>query len=153
MRNLLKGFSIQDLSKTELFADSMGCSVALISELKNRLTNLSFQKLQKKSTDYFFGNINCRCCGQSYNDENVWIGLYFNNINFTPDYKLVLALWEGGDDYSLEQKLSKALISYKSQYFRPVEERWIFINLDNYLLMCDDNTFKQEIDRITSKVI
>lgn len=84
----------------------------------------------------------------------MWIGLYFNNIGFTPEYKLVLALWEGRDEENKKQQLADALKSFKSQYFKPVDERWLFINLDDYLLVCnDDKVIEDEINRIVGKII
>ena len=155
MANLKDDFDFNSDKDIELFADSMECSKALISSLENRLTQQYFKEKYIKSDDRFFGNISCRYCGQSFNSNSIWVGLYFNNIPFTQDYKLVLAIWEGNDDKNIKKLLSDALVSYKSQYFKPVDERWIFVNLDNYLLVCDTDgaALKDEIERKVSKIL
>lgn len=154
MPNLREDFDLITDNDIEFFADSIECSKALISSLKNRLNKQPFNNLTLMADDHFFGNISCRYCGQSFNSNSIWVGLYFNNITFTQDYKLVLAIWEGNDDNNIKKSLSDALVSYKSQYFKPVDERWIFVNLDNYLLVCDtDGTaLKDEIKRKVSKI-
>ncbi|MCR4580620.1 MAG: hypothetical protein K5681_09775 [Treponema sp.] len=134
------------------FADSMECSTAILEKLKHITAQLHFHKIIA-DINSFKGNFTGRYCGQSFNDKTVWIGLYFNNIGFSPEYKLVLAIWEGDDKENIKQKLSNALLNYKSQYFKPVEERWLFIYLDKYLLVCDDQTVEKEINRIIDRII
>lgn len=59
MTNLTKDFDLVSDEDIELFADSMECSKALISSLKNRLNTQSFNNLSLRADDHFFGNKKC----------------------------------------------------------------------------------------------
>lgn len=74
------------------------------------------------------GNITCRYCGRNYTikdeqENEFWIGLYFNNISFTPDYRLILAI-NTKPEYATN--LLSAGIHYTTHKFfmRNIDEKW-----------------------------
>lgn len=150
-QNLQGEFELKDSLVTD-FANAMECSKSLILGLK-KLTNITSTYITHEAKDIFVGNIDCRYCGQFYNNQAVWVGLYFNNVIFTHDYKLVLAIWDKAGENNIKQELSKAFISYKSQNYVHNEEHWLFVILDNYLLNCDVDTAKEEISSKISSIL
>ncbi len=67
---------------------------------------------------YFVGNVDCRYCWRYYENE-IWIGLIFNNILFSAAYQLTLAVKD--KDGIIAQKLSNTNINFLSHFF-PSEE-------------------------------
>lgn len=133
-------------AKDEVFADGMGCSKLLIGKLRTLTGNV--KTIKRKD---FVGNIDCRYCGQQYENE-IWIGLYFNNILFSSAYQLTIAIKDANG--SISQKLSNTSINFESHYFASEETkgRWIFIKLDNYLLN-NSSAFVTEINKILKEII
>ena len=133
--------------KDEIFASAMDCSKMLIEDLRNLTGKISI--LQKKD---FVGNIDCRYCGQHYENE-IWIGLYFNNFLFTSAYQLTIAIKDS--DGSVAQKLSGYTFYFTSHFFAPEEinGRWVFIKLDNRLLDCNESKAIQEIELVLTEIL
>ena len=137
-------------SNNEIFADAMGCSIALIQQLQH-LTSLKFSSLVRNKARGFVGNIDCRYCGQHYKGD-ICIGLYFNSVIFSNKYQLVLGVKDSNGDYA--KKLCDSTINFISHYFASEKDkgRWIFIVLDNYLIY-DYKAAKLEINRIISEIL
>ena len=147
-------FELTSHAQKHIFSTAVGCSQALISTLES-LTNQQFSTNGKKIVpdDNLTANIPCRYCGRNYSIQNstskeFWIGLYFNNIPFTPDYRLILAV-----DTKYTQKLQNEGINYSFYNFPFVQEKWLYINLDNYLLHCDIQEIETEINRILQIIL
>ena len=142
-------FELMD-NNIEVFADAMECSKMIIESLKAKTE--SIKKIIGEHPDKgFVGNIDCRYCGMHF-EKDIWVGLYFNNILFTSCYQLTLAVKD--TDGSISSRLNETNLCFKSHYFVPedINGRWLFFNLDNYLLYSEDNVFSEEINKIVSEI-
>lgn len=131
----------------EVFASAMDCSEILIKNLRSLTSKISL--LQSRD---FVANIDCRYCGRHF-EKDIWVGLYFNNILFTSEKQLTIAIKD--PDGCISQKLSQYTINFKSHFFASEDRmgRWVFVKLDNYLLLCDKKAALNEIERILSEIL
>ena len=131
----------------EVFAAAMDCSEILIKNLRSLTSKITI--LQSRA---FVANIDCRYCGRHF-EKDIWVGLYFNNILFTSAYQFTMAIKDS--DGIVTQKLSQHTLNFESHFFASEESRgrWVFIKLDNYLLSCDENYAKIEIERVFSEIL
>lgn len=144
-----------EINNINSFANKMRCSVPVLNKL-NRITEGNFNKIQKIGE--LTGNVPCRYCGQSYgingkSEREIWIGMYFNNIIFTPEYLFVLGIHVDKKDKELLTKITRTEINFQFYNFPTVDEKWIFITLDNYFLHCDIQETETEINRILQIIL
>ena len=152
-----KDFKLDSTTKKN-FAITMTCSQRLIDQLEQQ-TNQSFG-IENKCiipNEEFTGNIDCRYCGRHYSIQGgqkneFWIGLYFNNIGFAPSYQLILAV-DAQAKYATN--LLSAGINYTTHNFfmRNINEKWFYVNLDNYLLNCNLAVFHNEISTLLDRIL
>lgn len=141
-----------EISSINSFANKMRCSVPLLNKLKE-ITEINFKKIQKIGE--LTGNVPCRYCGQSYGidgklEREIWIGMYFKNYPFPPTYQLMIGV-DCKNEYI--DKLDCEEIEYQLKHYPKVEESWIYVDLDNYLLHCDIKETEDEINRILKIVL
>ncbi len=119
----------------------------LIENLRNLTSKISI--LQKKD---FVGNIDCRYCGQHYDNE-IRIGLYFNNILFTSAYQLTIAIKDS--DGRIAKKLSEYTFNFTSHFFASEKNngRWVFVILDNRVLECNVSKAILEIKLVLTEIL
>lgn len=118
-----------EINNINSFANKMRCSVPLLNKL-TQITEGNFNKIQKIGE--LTGNVPCRYCGQSYgingkSEREIWIGMYFNNIIFTPEYLFVLGIHVDKKDKELLTKITRTKINFQFYNFPTVDEKWIFI--------------------------
>lgn len=141
-------------SNISFFANSMECSVSFISKIDRITCCLSNILSNKANLVDFIGNTSCRYCGRmfGYKSLTIWVGVYFNNIVFTSEHQFVLGIYLDEKNNDVLTKLKNAGINFKLCNFEPVEEKWIFITLDNFLLTNDCNEIESEILRILNSI-
>ncbi len=133
----------------EVFAASVGGSVSLIEKIDILTGKLSVTGLDEDlEKPYLVGNIDCRYCGRyyDYNGKSIFIGLSFSSVGFDPDYRLLLQVCEGEDE---GLNLTGGFMCAKSQFFPPVDERWLIVTLDKYLIFEQTGLeFQKEVERV-----
>ena len=147
-------FSLNDDEKKHVFAEFMECSKKLITDVacltECLICSEGFSERDEGDMKGFFGNIASRHCGRylKYKKLYIWIGLHFNNIPFSPDYRLMLFVHAPKEKNDNSPSLDKAFLTYRHFYDFCLDEQWVAIALDNYFISCClqiKNAFVEEI--------
>lgn len=123
----------QEVKDFDLVAKEMNCSRLLLKKFTELTKNLV-----EESNNELMWNKDTRFVGRFYTSRKICIGLYFD---IKGNYTFVLGFYTDKDKTILEQKLKNNHQQYFYKWYKidsQTEENWLFIELDKFLLVCND---------------
>lgn len=141
----------QPIKDFEVVSKEMNCSKSLLKRLED-ISNFGTECESCQSAELLW-NKDCRFCGRTYFDGEVWLGMYFD---IGGSYTFLLGFYTKQNDFNIEHRLQKEHRQYFYKWYGindKEEENWLYVKLDNYLLYsCSVTNSQDEIKKLVKTI-